>query len=96
MTDFYQRSIKEIADIEQPAREYAISRGWLIEKVVSNSRRGWPDRFCARKGRVMLVEFKKPGKEPTKQQQERHAELRGYGLEVHWIDNLDDAKTLFR
>ena len=96
MTDFYQRTVKEIADIEQPAREFATSRGWLIEKVVSNSRRGWPDRFCARKGRVMLVEFKKPGKEPTAQQVLRHAELRKYGLEVHWIDNLKQAYDLFR
>lgn len=93
---FYERSTKEIADIEQPAREFAISRGWLFEKVVSNTRRGWPDRFCARKGAVILVEFKKPGKEPTEQQLLRHSELRRYGLEVHWIDNLKQAYDLFR
>lgn len=90
------RSVKEIADIEQPARLYAESRGWLFEKVVSNSRRGFPDRFCARAGRVMLVEFKKPLKEPTAQQLKRHAELRAYGLEVHWIGDLEDAYALFR
>lgn len=93
---FYQRTVKEIDDIEQPATEYAESRGWLIEKVVSNSRRGFPDRFCARRGRVMLLEFKAPGKEPTSQQLKRHKELRDQGVEVHWVDNLQDAKTLFR
>lgn len=93
---FYMRSVKEINDIEQPARLFAESRGWLFEKVVSNSRRGFPDRFCARAGRVMLVEFKKPGKEPTKQQFKRHEELRGYGIEVHWIDTLEAAHALFR
>lgn len=93
---FYQRTVKEIDDIEQPATEYAESRGWLIEKVVSNSRRGFPDRFCARRGRVMLVEFKAPGKEPSEQQLKRHQELRDQGVEVHWVDNLQDAKTLFR
>lgn len=93
---FYQRTVKEIDDIEQPATEYAESRGWLIEKVVSNTRRGFPDRFCARRGRVMLLEFKAPDKEPTEQQLKRHKELRDQGVEVHWVDNLQDAKTLFR
>lgn len=98
MTDkpFYQRTVKEIDDIEQPATEYAQARGWLIEKVVSQSRRGFPDRFCARKGRVMLVEFKAPGEKPKTQQLKRHKELRDQGLEVHVIDNLENAKILFR
>lgn len=93
---FYQRTIKEIDDIEQPATEYAKSRGWFIQKVISQSSRGFPDRFCVRKGRVMLVEFKKPGGEPTPQQVLRHSELRLHGVEVHLVDNLEYAKTLFR
>ena len=95
-TPFYMRSIKEIDDIEQSARIFAESRGWLFEKVISNSRRGFPDRFCARAGRVMLVEFKKPGKYPTKQQYIRHDELRSHGVEVHWVDTLEKAHALFR
>jgi hypothetical protein len=93
---FYQRTVKEIDDIEQPATEYAESRGWFIEKVVSNSRRGFPDRFCARKGRVMLLEFKKPGGEPTAQQLKRHKELRDQGVEVYLVDNLTRAKELLK
>lgn len=97
---FYQRSTLEIRDIEQPARRYAESRGWLVEKVVSMSRKGWPDRFCVRRKdgvtRVVLVEFKKPGKEPNEQQLKRHKELRDLGLEVHWIDTLEKAYELFR
>lgn len=93
---FYERTVKEIVDIEQPAREFAEKRGWLFEKVTSASRRGWPDRFCARAGRIMLVEFKRPGKEPTPQQFKRHDELRAFGIEVHYIDNLRDAYDLFR
>jgi hypothetical protein len=42
------------------------------------------------------VEFKAPGKEPTEQQLKRHQELREHGVEVHWVDNLQDAKSLFR
>ena len=97
---FYERATLEIRDIEQPAKGYAESRGWLIGKVVSLSRKGWPDRTCIRRKdgvtRIMLVEFKKPGKEPTVQQLKRHAELRAMGVEVHWIDNLEQAYELFR
>ena len=102
MTDkpFYERSTLEIRDIEQPARRYAESRGWLIEKVSSLSRKGWPDRFCVRKEEcgphIMLVEFKKPGEEPNVQQAKRHRELRAFGLEVHWINTLEQAYELFR
>lgn len=93
---FYERTVKEIDDIEGPATTYAKARGWLIEKVVSLSRNGFPDRFCARAGRVMVVEFKRPGKEPTTQQLKRHRELVAAGVEVHWIDTLEGAYALFR
>lgn len=97
---FYERSTLEIRDIEQPACKYAESRGWLIEKVISLSRKGWPDRFCVRLepdgARVMLVEFKKPGMEPNVQQEKRHRELRALGMEVHWINTLEQAYELFR
>jgi hypothetical protein len=93
---FYQRTVKEIDDIEGPATEYAKTRGWFIEKVVSQSRRGFPDRFCARNGRIMLVEFKAPNKEPKSQQILRHADLQKQGVEVHVIDSLENAKILFR
>lgn len=97
---FYERSTLEIRDIEQPAKRFAESRGWLIEKVVSLSRKAWPDRFCVRREdgvtRIMLVEFKKPGKEPTTQQLKRHQELRDLGLEVHWVNTLEQAYELFR
>lgn len=86
----------EIDDIEQPFVTFAKSRGWLCEKVVSNSRRGWPDRFLARKGRIVLCEFKAPGKEPNPQQAKRHRELREqYGIEVVWFNDLAKAKEFF-
>ena len=87
---------REIADIERPLRAYAISRGWLCEKVISASRKGWPDRFFARKGRIVLCELKAPGKEPNAQQLKRHAELRSYGIEVVWFNDLQKAKEFFK
>lgn len=86
----------EIKDVEQPFLNFAISRGWLCEKVISLSRKGWPDRFLARKGRIVLCEFKRSGEEPTEQQEKRHKELRDYGLEVVWFNDLAEAKKFFK
>ena len=86
---------KEIDDVEQPFLTFARSRGWLCEKVVSLSRKGWPDRFLARKARIVLCEFKAPGKAPGAQQLKRHRELREAGVEVVWFNDLDKAKEFF-
>ena len=97
MTDFNKpKSIREIDDIEQPFVAYAESRGWICEKVVSLSRKGWPDRTLIRKGRIVLCEFKAPGLEPNPQQAKRHRELRAAGVEVVWFDNLEAAKIFFK
>lgn len=83
-------------EIERPASVYAESRGWFEVKIMQTSKRGFPDRFYARKGRIVLVEYKAPGEKPTAQQLKRHSELRAQGVEVHVIDNLEDAHALFR
>ena len=92
----YQRKEREIDDVEQPFVDYAISRGWLCEKVISQSRRGWPDRLLIRRSRVVFAEFKRDGETPTPQQIKRHADIRRQGGEVVWFDNLDKAKEFFK
>ena len=96
MSKFYERHLKEIDDIEQPLFRYARTRGWICEKVVSLSRKGWPDRFFLRKGRIVLCELKAPGEVPNTQQLKRHRELREAGAEVVWFDNLEVAKEFFK
>lgn len=93
---FFSRPVREIDDIEQPAVAYAERRGWFQCKFVSPGLKGVPDRFFARQGVILLVEFKAPGKQPSSQQKKRHKELRDHGVEVHWIDNLEAAYALFR
>jgi hypothetical protein len=83
-------------EIEGPACAYAESRGWFEIKIERASKNGFPDRFLARRGRIILVEFKAPKEEPTKQQLKRHRELRGHGVEVFVIDNMNAAYELFR
>lgn len=92
---FFEKSVLEIDHIEQPFVSFAESRGWICEKVISLSRKGWPDRFLARNGRVVLCEFKAPGVEPGLQQLKRHRELRAAGIEVVWFNDLEKAKEFF-
>jgi hypothetical protein len=84
------------SEVEGPAVEYAESRGWFCAKFVSPGLRGVMDRIFIRDGRVLFVEFKRPGKRPRTQQKKRIAEMIAHGAEVHSIDNLNDAFDLFR
>ncbi len=81
-------------DIERPAHQFAISRGWYAEKIMRTVRRGFPDHLFVRDGLVIFIEFKRPGEEAMPQQQRRHAELREHGASVFVIDNLDEAKRV--
>ena len=87
--------MKEIDDLERPFKDYAEAKGWIYEKVSSLSRNGWPDRFLLRNGRVVLLEWKAPGKEPTRQQYIRQRQLRQAGAEVVWFNDLEAAKAYF-
>lgn len=91
----WEKRVREI-EIEGPATEYAECRGWWEFKIMQASKNGIPDRFYARKGRIVFVEYKAPGEPATVQQLKRHAEMREAGIEVHIIDNMEAARELFR
>jgi len=84
------------SDIERPAHLYAESRGWIAVKIMRASVKGFPDHFFARAGRVILIEFKRPGEPPGPQQLRRHRELRGQGVEVFVVDDLEKAREILR
>lgn len=85
-------------DIEAADRRAAKAAGWLVVKIMRASPNGFPDRFYAKAGRIVLIEWKKPGDRGkpggrlSEQQKQRHAELRAAGVEVHVCDNLEDAR----
>lgn len=81
-------------EIEEPACAFAEMRGWMQTKFVTPSGRAWPDRIFIRKGRVIFIEFKRPGEEPTVTQLRRHRQIREHGVEVFWTDNLAEAKRI--
>lgn len=95
--------------IEKKTCDAARAAGWLVHPKAARGNRGWPDRtFSHRRPffetnhaamkwrhRVLFVEFKAPGKRPTKQQAKRHRELMDEGYEVHVIDSVEAGVALF-
>ena len=93
---FFKRPKRERADVEQPAIDYAISRGWWHMKVTSPTRKGLPDDMFVRKGKYMWIEFKAPGEQPSLQQLKRHRDMRDQGMDVRWTDSIEQAKEWLR
>lgn len=56
---------------------------------------GHPDIFACRNGRMVLVEMKKPGEEPTARQYERLRAWRKAGAAVCWATDVDHVQQLF-
>ncbi len=78
---------------EKAGTEYAKAAGWTVYKVRFGVRAA-PDRLFAKEGHGgYFVEWKKPGEEPTKQQQHRHKEMRKAGLRVVWFDDVEQFKA---
>lgn len=76
---------------ESPIEKYVVERakadGWFARKMRWIGVDGAPDRFFAKAGRIVLIEFKTPGGKARKRQKEEHDELLAAGVEVHVADN---------
>jgi hypothetical protein len=75
------------APIEDWACDEAEKAGWLVRKLKWVGRRSGCDRFFAKDGRVLLIEFKRPGGKPNPGQEREIARLQAAGVEVHVVDN---------
>lgn len=79
------------SSIERTVVSRAKDAGWLSYKFVSPSNSGVPDRIFIKAGRVVFIEFKAPGKKPTKLQEKIIGKIREAGVEVYVCDNVEDA-----
>lgn len=88
------------SQIEQAHRKIAIAAGWFVAKIVQAIPNGFPDRFYAsarhrcpycNKGRVVIMEWKRPGGRTSPQQKLRIEQLRYAGVEVYIVDSLAEA-----
>jgi hypothetical protein len=77
----------EIVDETKTVKQ-AVKYGYKVYKLMFVGQRGAPDRLFGRDGDCVLIEFKRPGEEPSLQQLKRHDELRRwFGLRVVWCDS---------
>lgn len=81
-------------DIESKACEWARAAGWLVYKFTSPSRRSVPDRMFIQGGRVVFIEFKRPGGELTSGQTREIERLLVAGVEVHVAYSVEEVKEI--
>jgi len=67
--------------IESAVCAYAKSKGCLSLKLSGQNQKGQPDRMFLFQGRILFVEFKAHGKQPT-------------ALQARWLDRLTDHSFL--
>lgn len=80
-------------DVEQALVRRVKALGGLCEKFTSPGRRSVPDRIVTLPGgRIIFVEVKSCGKEPTPLQSRDHARRRALGCDVRVINSMEAAR----
>ena len=81
------------SDIEKALVKRVKALGGKCEKFTSPGRRSVPDRLVTLPhNRIIFVELKAPGEEPTRKQAKDHRERRALGCDVRVIDNMEDVR----
>ncbi len=81
-------------EIEKKVKDYAKSKGWLTYKWVSPQNRGVPDSIFIKDGNVVFIEFKAPGKKPTKLQQKTIDAMLAQDCFVYVADSVEGATAV--
>ena len=68
--------------------------GWKVIRPIAISDSGYPDLWCLRKGKLVLVETKQPGEDLTPIQKHRKKELEQEGFRVIVAESENDVKEL--
>lgn len=81
-------------DVEKAFVKRVKALGGTAEKFTSPARRSVPDRLVTLpNGRMIFVELKAPGKEPTEKQALDHDRRRALGCDVRVIDTVEAANA---
>lgn len=87
------------AQIEKEVCRYAAAHGWLERKLRILGRKGAPDRWFfhpSEGGRLVVIEFKRPGEGPEPLQRREMTRLRDHGVSVHVVDSVAQGKALLK
>jgi hypothetical protein len=79
-------------DIERKVCKWAQDRGWLAYKFTSPGRRSVPDRIFARAGRIVFIEFKRPGGRLTDLQRREIHRLQRAGFTAVVAYSVEEAQ----
>lgn len=74
--------------IERAVCSWAEGKGVLVLKFTPANQRGWPDRMFIYGGRMVCIEFKAPGRKPTRLQVARIELLRQRGIATEVVDEM--------
>lgn len=74
--------------IEETSCKLAEDAGWIVRKLKWIGRRSAMDRFFLKEGRIVLIEFKNPGKTVKGGQSKEYELFKAAGAEVHVCDNV--------
>ena len=81
--------------IERRLTQEVARMGGLALKFVSPGMAGVPDRLLLFPGgKIVFVEMKAPGKQPTPLQRLRHKQLRDLGFKVYVIDSATQIQSV--
>ena len=82
------------AHIERTVTQWAKELGVLSIKLNVRGQRGIPDRLFMLDGKVLFIEFKKPGAVPTRIQRWAINNLQAHGFDAAVVDDIEQAKKL--
>jgi hypothetical protein len=78
-------------ELEAKVVRYCRAHGIYTRKFVSPGHKGVPDRMFAYGGRIMFLELKVEGRQPTAIQYMEMQKMRQAGILVTWVKNYEDA-----
>ena len=83
------------SSVENPVVRYAEDKGVTSIKLKCPGARGKPDRlFLGEGGKIVFIEFKRPGEKPSKLQRWWHRHLRSLGFDVRVADSKEEGKEI--
>ncbi len=83
-------------DIQEAVTKAATELELLPIRINVVGRKGWPDYGYVYSGRILFIEFKRPGERPEPLQDYVHKTLRKVGATVFVIDHEDYGVTLIK
>jgi Holliday junction resolvase len=77
--------------LEAKIVKFCRENGILTYKFSSPSHRGVPDRVMMKKGKMLFMEVKAPGKTPTPLQFHEMEKIQKSGINAVWVDDFSNA-----